>query len=447
MIIRFLALIALATGAASAQTSVVWTAPVPSIMSIDASADGTRLAVGSGRSGARGPAFVRLRDAADGTVLLDLDGYERNFPPPDAVAVNETGSRVASIHNFSTCVGQGSCSIDTNYRVWTPEGVLETFGEPSYFTHSVDLHGGRLAVGVYFSREVAVRDAATGGVLQTVALSADLETLAFSPDSLLLVTGSALEAQFHYGDGRVEIHPLDGSPARAVDIAQAIPYAFAFSPDNTLLAVGTVSGQTFEDTRVLVIRLADAAVLLNAVVVSADTGVYGGVASPAFTADGGHLVLRIQTTTSTVRTQRLDVMRISDGAVVLSEPVQPAYTAIARIPGTNRVAYADGSTLVVRSFDMGNAVASEPPRGLAMTLAVAPNPSAGAATVRVTLPSAEAIRVSVVDALGRTAAVLHDGTLGAGEHALSVRGLAPGVYTVRVQGAAGVSAQRLTVVR
>ena len=82
-------------------------------------------------------------------------------------------------------------------------------------------------------------------------------------------------------------------------------------------------------------------------------------------------------------------------------------------------------------------------------LAVWPNPASGAARVTVTLAAPEAIRATVYDALGREVAVLHDGPLAAGAHALALdaRALAPGVYVVRLRSAAGTATERLTVVR
>ena len=76
-------------------------------------------------------------------------------------------------------------------------------------------------------------------------------------------------------------------------------------------------------------------------------------------------------------------------------------------------------------------VAVEPPPDGAVSLAVAPNPSAGEVAVTVSLAAAQAVRVAVVDALGRSVAVVHDGPLAAGRHRLALpAALAPGVYAV-----------------
>jgi len=95
-------------------------------------------------------------------------------------------------------------------------------------------------------------------------------------------------------------------------------------------------------------------------------------------------------------------------------------------------------------YGVGTVAGEAPPKPERASLAVSPNPSSGASSVTLTLPSAQALRVAVVDALGRTVAVLHDGPLAAGRHRLALPAtLAPGVYAVT---AAGASA-RLVVAR
>ena len=79
---------------------------------------------------------------------------------------------------------------------------------------------------------------------------------------------------------------------------------------------------------------------------------------------------------------------------------------------------------------------------------IAPNPSAGRATVSWTLAEAGDVRVSVIDLLGREVAVLAEGAFAAGPQRSSVpAGLAPGVYVVRLQAGAVAQAARFTVVR
>ena len=68
-----------------------------------------------------------------------------------------------------------------------------------------------------------------------------------------------------------------------------------------------------------------------------------------------------------------------------------------------------------------------------------PNPSAGAVTVPYTLPVAAPVRLTVVDVLGRTVRVLHDGQQAAGPHQpvwdgrdASGQAVAPGMYLLRL---------------
>jgi len=75
------------------------------------------------------------------------------------------------------------------------------------------------------------------------------------------------------------------------------------------------------------------------------------------------------------------------------------------------------------------------------------NPARGAVHVRLTLPSAMAVRATVYDMLGRPISTLADETYGAGATILTWmgEGAAPGVYVVRV--VAGTSVRSVPVVR
>ena len=84
----------------------------------------------------------------------------------------------------------------------------------------------------------------------------------------------------------------------------------------------------------------------------------------------------------------------------------------------------------------GPSTPNEPdPSGLDLALAVWPNPSTDAATVRVSLDAPASARVVVFDVLGREVAVLHEGELGAGPHAFPLASALPaGTYVVRPPG-------------
>ncbi len=79
-----------------------------------------------------------------------------------------------------------------------------------------------------------------------------------------------------------------------------------------------------------------------------------------------------------------------------------------------------------------------------------PNPSSGRVTVPLVLGEAAEARVAVFDVLGRRVALLHDGPVTAGHHALILDAavLPAGVYVVRASVSTGRAlTQRLTVVR
>ncbi|HLA63160.1 MAG TPA: T9SS type A sorting domain-containing protein, partial [Rhodothermales bacterium] len=85
----------------------------------------------------------------------------------------------------------------------------------------------------------------------------------------------------------------------------------------------------------------------------------------------------------------------------------------------------------------------------ALALTVAPNPTAGRASVRYVLPEAGRVRVAVYDVLGREVAVLADGEGAAGRHeaVLDAGALAPGAYLVRLTSGDTTLVRRLTVAR
>ncbi len=145
---------------------------------------------------------------------------------------------------------------------------------------------------------------------------------------------------------------------------------------------------------------------------------------------------------------------------------QATYTtpqAAATASFTPAVVVADGDRFVATATDAaGNtsevsdavtgvgAVASEGATGDdAFAIALAPNPVRSTATLTLTVGRPGPATVAVFDALGRRVAVLHDGPLAVGAHALTfdAAGLAPGVYVVRAVAGEAMLAQRLTVIR
>ena len=79
------------------------------------------------------------------------------------------------------------------------------------------------------------------------------------------------------------------------------------------------------------------------------------------------------------------------------------------------------------------------------TLAVYPNPAVSNASVDLRLASAEAVSVTVLDLLGRTVAVLHEGQ--ASQLDLNLSGLPSGVYFVHARGESFNAVRKLVVTR
>ena len=91
---------------------------------------------------------------------------------------------------------------------------------------------------------------------------------------------------------------------------------------------------------------------------------------------------------------------------------------------------------------------AEPEAPASVAVSVWPNPTGGAVTVALSLASPQAVRVSVVDALGREVAVLHDGAARDGQRfGIDTEGWPVGAYSVRVVTEAGTASAGLTVAR
>jgi uncharacterized delta-60 repeat protein len=98
-------------------------------------------------------------------------------------------------------------------------------------------------------------------------------------------------------------------------------------------------------------------------------------------------------------------------------------------------------------LDLPTAAETIPEASQALT--VAPNPIRAASRVSLRLDAPTAVRVMVLDALGRTVAVVVEGVLGSGQQTfdLDATALPPGVYAVVAVVGAERSVTRLTVVR
>ena len=85
--------------------------------------------------------------------------------------------------------------------------------------------------------------------------------------------------------------------------------------------------------------------------------------------------------------------------------------------------------------------------GLRAQVRVAPNPARGDVRIRVEVDQPGAVRLDVVDALGRRVARLADGVWSAGGRDVAVSGLAPGVYLAVLDADGRRQSVRFTVVR
>ena len=96
----------------------------------------------------------------------------------------------------------------------------------------------------------------------------------------------------------------------------------------------------------------------------------------------------------------------------------------------------------------GLPVAAERAPGRAALSGPFPNPSGAEATLRLTVDTPQYVRAVLYDVLGRSIAEVFSGSV-AGEAVVTVptAGLAPGVYTVRVEGDVFAEARRLVVAR
>lgn len=119
--------------------------------------------------------------------------------------------------------------------------------------------------------------------------------------------------------------------------------------------------------------------------------------------------------------------------------------------------YSGGSATPARVvFDAAGYVGlGDAPNASGIAVTVGPNPSDGEVRLSLVLGLAVAsVEASVYDALGRRVVTRHDGSLGAGEHALLLNSsrLSPGLYVVRVSavldtGVRWTETRRVTVTR
>jgi hypothetical protein len=124
----------------------------------------------------------------------------------------------------------------------------------------------------------------------------------------------------------------------------------------------------------------------------------------------------------------------------------------ASAPGEAASASAEAMTPEDWGADAGSltaAASTDAPVGFTLS-DVYPNPLGEAGTLTLTVERAQHVAAAVFDVQGRRVAAVFDGEVAAGEAVplrFDARGLAPGVYVVRVTGEAFAASRRLAVVR
>ncbi len=213
-------------------------------------------------------------------------------------------------------------------------------------------------------------------------------------------------------------------------------YTPAGAPDATFGTNGVVRTSAF----------GPAAIAFDLALQSDGKILVGGAAGPG---DAGNLLLARYTEAGT-----LDAAFGTGGRTLVDIGANDVATALAfeangRVVLAGQTGDVEGTAVqfaVARFTTDGRPTAGEEPAAPgAFALSAAPNPFQSTSAVTLVLDEAGAARVSVVDALGRRVAVLHDGPLSAGPHAFRLDGgaLAPGVYIVRAEGARGASSVRV----
>jgi hypothetical protein len=161
------------------------------------------------------------------------------------------------------------------------------------------------------------------------------------------------------------------------------------------------------------------------VVVAADTSVTMpyGIEDLSFFPDG---TLWTNSESGTVYYQRRDI-----------SPWTVFYPFVYSVPA--HVVIPGGSTVRVESL----------PRPSGFRINGYPNPLRDSASITITVPTAQHVRVLMVDVLGRTTTVLSDGHLGAGteEFTWTATGVAPGVYFAILESEMGRWIRPLVVIR
>ncbi len=312
--------------------------------------------------------------------------------------------------------------------VWTHEATLKAddLVEGDQFGMSVSLLGDRALVGA--SHDSTFAPGGGAAYLFSRAGSGWMQEAKLSPSSLS--ADDQFGASVSLGEGRAVV----GAPARTccpvVSLREGAAYTFARSPDGTWAQEGRLSGPIGSGFG------ASVSLMAGQMLVGAPYELDTGAAHLFSRTDGAW--------------QQTGVLAASDGAaedlfgyaVALSDG-----RALVGANGVDRGSHLRGGVAYVFSGLGATGAEGEPELHSALSHPQ-PNPASGRAVLTLTLDAPQHVRATVLDALGRTVAVVLDAEA-SGETRLDVdtARLAPGVYVVRVAGEAFAETRQLTVVR
>lgn len=337
---------------------------------------------------------------ADGDVVVAWESYiAGSFYDVYARTYNGVGTPIGGEFRVSSVTGdrQGAPSVAMdaagNFVVaWqSPDGVSTNFG--------------------IFAQRYAAGGTAVGGEFRVNTVTTGVQQ---APSVAVDADGDVVVAWQSAGQ--------DGSQ----DGIYAQRYNGAGAPFGGEFRVNTYTAGSQARPSVAVDAAGDFAVVWDSGQDGSGYGVYAQRYGPSGAAVGGEF--RINTYTTLIQAFAAVAMD-SDGDIVAAWTSGP-------FQGGGGAGNQDGSGYGIFAQRYNRVgVADEPDAAAAgLALAVAPNPTSGAAVVRYETAEAQRVHVSVVDVLGRTVAVLVDAEQGAGPHEVpfDASRLAAGVYAVRL---------------
>ncbi len=294
------------------------------------------------------------------------------------------------------------------------------------------------AIGDGLLHLVHVYDLTTGEIVYTVTSSeGPASTSGFADRGRLAAVGDAT------GDGVVDF--VVGAPGVvAADGARGAVYLFSGADGSLVRTIARGTDSTNVGSLVAALGDLDGDGTPDVLTRVRGSGAEG---DPIVVASGATGEVLAEVTNPLVEPSEfghaIAVVRPADGGPVGAVVAVGAYGRLANEPAS-----AARSRVFVYGFPGPVGAASPPPSPSSLAVSVSPNPSAGAASAALTVAEAQAVHVVVLDALGRVAAVLHDGPASAGSVRLALpAGLAAGVYVVVAEGAGGRASARWVVAR